>query len=129
MTAPAVTMRSALDTTRRSTSPVVAPSARRTPKSRTRCWTEYARMPNTPTIASATASVANAVTITARNRCRPVAAHPTSSSVTTSRTLTSCSLSIREIAARTAGVRASALPIFDRTMRMVSSMRSWAIGT
>ena len=38
-------------------------------------------MPNTPTIASVTASAANAATITARNRCRPVAAHSTSSSV------------------------------------------------
>ena len=35
---------------------VVAPSARRTPKSRTCCCTEYARMPNTPTIARTSAS-------------------------------------------------------------------------
>ena len=97
---------------------MVAPSARRTPKSRTRCWTEYARMPNTPTIASTSASPANVITITARNRWRAVASHATSSSVITSLTLTSCSLSTRPIAARTDGASASARPDAGRTTQI-----------
>ena len=49
----------ALPTTRRNTWRLVAPSAMRTPNSRVRCWTEYASTPNTPTIASTSASRAN----------------------------------------------------------------------
>ena len=71
--APIVTMRMALETTCFRTSFVVAPSARRTPKSRTCCWTEYQSTPNTPTIASVSASPAKAITITARKRWRLVA--------------------------------------------------------
>ena len=52
-----------------------------------------------------------------------------SSSVMTLLTLTSCSLSTREIAARTEGASASAAPDFGRTTRKMSSDRSCAIGT
>ena len=44
-------------------------------------------------------------------------------------TLTSCSLSIREIAARTEGVNASARPVFERTSISTSSTGSCAKGT
>ena len=73
MTTPITIMRAALPKTRRRMAPVVAPSAFRIPNSRRRCWTEYARMPNSPTMASKSARPANVATSTARNRWRAVA--------------------------------------------------------
>ena len=49
--------------------------------------------------------------------------------VITPRTLTSCSLSIRPIAARTDGARASPRPLVGLTARNMSSIGSCAIGT
>ena len=105
----------ALPSTRRMTSDAAAPMAMRTPNSRTRCWTEYARTPNTPTIARASATAANVPTSTARKRGRDVASAATTSIVRTR--VTGRSLSTRATAARTAGSSASAEPLCGLTMR------------
>ena len=86
-------------------------------------------MPKTPTIASTSARPANATTSTARKRCAEVASRATSSSVCAEPTLTSCAVSMRPMAARTAGASAAASPVAGRTSRKVSSSPAWVIGT